>query len=160
MILNRLFVVPTDETLHYLKKLMVSSPITFDFDSFHVDIMSSSSEIESEPSIVYSASCDSLGIYYDSARTQASLILPLLSEDFNTRFDQLCANDITPYWDAPCKPYMTLVTNCPALKRHAKGWINSISDALVAADLRLQFTYEYAVTEEQSHPLNYDFLQS
>lgn len=158
--LNRLFVVPTAETMTYFRDALSASPLEFDFDDFHVDIINTQSGLETEPSIVYKARAGTLNIFYDSTRGESSLILPLSSADMQIRYDQLACNGIYDSWVNELNPHLVLIKNMPPSVRHARGFRNSISTTFATTDFVFTFHKETCVVENQDYPLNFDYLVS
>lgn len=157
MLLNQLCVLPTPETRDYFSAILSASPLDIDIDSFHVEIMTTGGALETYPGIVYKAYAGTLSRWYDANKQESSLILPLVSEDMQTRFEQLKANGTLPYWFPRLHPHLVLIPNVPASHLHTRGFVMSISTTLATNEEPLTFTNEFAITIDQKAPVNYDY---
>jgi hypothetical protein len=157
MLLNRLIVTPSLETTAYFKTIMASSPIELDVDNFSVDIITTSGAFETKPNNTYSALCGTMNIWYDPARMESSLILPLFSNSLTHRFDEIADTGAMPYWYPLYNPHLVMKFAMPSRHKHFRGFLNSISTTLATSNVPLTFDSEYAAIVDQIHPLNYEY---
>lgn len=157
MLLNKLTVFASLETKAYFNTILAGSPIEINVEDFKVDIITTSGELETKPSAVYTALSGSMNIWYDAARQESSLILPLFSNSLTNRFYEISNSGSVPYWYPSYNPYMTFKFNMPTRHKHYRGFLNSIATTLATSKDYLTFDSEYAELVEELHPLNYDY---
>jgi len=150
MILNHLFVVPTDETLKYLGDMMAATPIHgLDLNNLRVSIMITADEIEAEPEKVYTAHAGSIMLQRDAEVEGTSMILPLVSEDLFNANKELQAAGVQPaFFEGWYVPHMKFISALPPMRRYIKAWINSISTTLYTQGATLTFTGEQVLKED------------
>lgn len=158
MLYNKLYVVPTAETLAYLTTIMGASPIKLNLDSMTLDVTVTQAPFITLPDVVYRARAGTLGIYYDSASASSQLILPLTSMDLQIRYETLEDMDAANAFHKQYHPHITLVQNMPPMARHYRSFINSISNTLSASTSPdLTFTGETVVTTDLQAIPEYDY---
>ena len=153
-ILNYLFSLPSDDTSAFLRDLLQASPIEIDFIGLAVCLGTSNIEIPLQDKPLR-AVAGSLGIWYDPQAGFSRLILPLFpSTEMVVRHAEI--GDV---WGRHFVPYMVLC-DFPSSRRNKKGFINSISTALVDTNQQLVFDTEVVVVAEDiATPPDYEFYK-
>lgn len=151
--MNRLFALPTDETLDLLKDLFQSA-VYPDWDSLCVEIGTSKSTIVPQPLLQYCATPGSMGIWYDPASAISRLIIPLFPDaDMAAR-----AAKVGDAWHRSFVPYMVILDG-PGNQRSAKSIINSIATTLVDTSPIFTFHNETVLVDDSTYPANIGFYE-
>ena len=146
---NRLFVVPTDETLSYLSSVMSGCPIDLNIDAFRVEIITTQDALEIDPSRVYRSQAINVNVFYDSYLQRSSLIATLVSSDLQARAKELNLEGVARPENFPqfFVPHFTIRPDMPALSRNIRIWKVAIANALCQNERYLDWTGEYVSTE-------------
>lgn len=157
---NRLFVVPTDETLDYFSKLLSGNPVGVDLQSLRVELMLTQDELLIEPARVYEAQAINVNVFYDSQLGQSSVIATLQSADMQERVKELHQEGAVREFYDWYIPYCVIKRNMPPLSKHFRTWRVQIANALCANERPLFFTGEYVEQQTLEYPPDFDYIQA
>ena len=160
MLVNRLYVVPTEETLGYLSAVMAGAPIDLDLTDFKVEITSTEDALEIDPSRTYTAQAINVNVFYDSYLQQSSLIATLVSSDLQDRAKELNQEGVVRAFYDWYIPYLVVRRSVPPLSRHFRTWRVSLANALCQNERPLHFTGEHVVQEELVAYPDFDYIQA
>lgn len=160
MLVNRLYVVPTDETLSYLSAVMSGAPLDIDISEFKVEITSTKGELEIDPSRVYSAQAINVNVFYDSYLQQSNLIATLVSSDLQNRAKELNREGVVRAFYDWYVPYMAIKRGVPPMSRHFRTWKVSLANALCQNERPLNFTGEHVETVDLLAYPDFDYVQA
>jgi hypothetical protein len=150
-------VLPTDETLDYLKRCFQATNVTIDWDNLHVELATVKEAPTLKSEVVYQFNPSSMGIWYDLDAGRPSLLMPLLSGDRALqRF-----NELGDYWERQFVPYMQ-ITDQFNNRRSTKARLNSIATGLVEVQPILEFDSEMLIElqdYQQHRPAHRAFYQ-
>lgn len=154
--MNRLFLLPTNESLDVLKSIMAASPILIDWDRVAVEIGSSESDIvPADPDVQYRALTNQAEVWYESATGHSSWLLSLLpSPEMAERHDK-----VGDAWGRELfLPFMNLSVD-PLLRRNRRAFMNSVSTRLMEYPVMLTFQNEVVVHDKSVVPSQQDFYE-
>lgn len=154
-ILNRLFVLPTLETVTLLSELFRGGPFSIDWSSIGLEVGSSERTITPlADSVTYSCLPGSMNTWYDSAVGRAFLLLPLYPSP------KLIARNkaVGDAWGRAFIPFLPLVDS-PTNRRNRKAWLNSVATGLVDRLPVLTFDSELVITDYTTVPAQQDFYE-
>src|SRR6478736_3099875 len=134
MLVNRLYVVPTDETLSYLSSLFSGSPIDLNLDSIKIEIMCTQDAMEIDPQRVYTVQAFNVNLFYDSHRQASDLMCALVSADLQERVLEFNKEGVAREFYDWYLPYFAIKRNFPPLSRVNRSWRLSIANALCTND--------------------------
>lgn len=160
MLVNRLYVVPTDETLSYLSAVMAGAPLDLDLTELMVEITSTEDALEIDPSRVYSAQAININVFYDTYLQRSSLIATLVSRDLQERAKELNSEGVVRAFYDWYVPYMAIKRGTPPLSRHFRTWKVSLANALCQNERPLYFTGEHVVQEDLMAYPDFDYVQA
>lgn len=145
--INEVVVFPTTETLDYLLKIFQDCPFSIEPETWFVTLNETREPCKLYPDRVYSASPQTLGLWYDDSLNGTSLLMPLDSQDILERMAELRLQNGFMCHPSPLA-FMPLVRYMPQLKHNYRAFINSISYILSMAEQPLLFTGETQVMRE------------
>ncbi len=149
---NKLFVLPTQETRDYLRMVLSDIPIVINYDALAVEIGSSMQSIVPDSTRIYRAFPGTLGIWYETAVGHSWIILPLVpSPEMCDRRDQ-----VGDAWGRKFVPYM-VITDKFNNTSSVKPRLNSVSTGLVDRLPLLTFHAETVVQDGSAQPSQADF---
>ncbi|QBX06578.1 hypothetical protein H1O16_gp165 [Burkholderia phage BcepSaruman] len=153
--------LPTNETLDYLRTVFNGCPFEVNFDAAYVSLNISETEMKlDDTGAVYRARPGYMGIWYDTALGDSSLILPLSSGDLLTRAQDLREEAPNEFYGNLYFPHMVLVPHMVPLKRHVRTFVNSITHVLGTIDRRmLTFSHEVQLTRDYRYAPSSDYYQ-
>ncbi len=160
MIVNELAVVPDADTLAYLSTLMTGAPLDIGLSEMYVVLAQSQDTIVPDPNTVFLARAGSLGVWFDGATHESSLILPLESPALEARAAEVRAYHKPAFYADAYIPFMVVVPGLPPLSRHYRRFRNSLSDALWANRQELVFEREFVTIKEYRSVPYGDFYAS
>lgn len=158
MILNTLYAVLEDGSREYLQRMMSAMPegLVLDFNP-KIEIFTSPDPLVPNKSNVYTARTVTLGMWYSGERQATNGLIVLDSPQLELRHAELIGEGKTWAWPFGYHPYYQLMPFVPPLKRHVRGWINSINNTLASSDTPLIFGDERVEAVEYDSPPNYEF---
>lgn len=157
---NRLFVVPTDETMSYLSSVLSGSAVDLDLQALRVEIISTEDGLEIDPARVYEAQAINVNVFYDSYYQQSSVIATLVSADLQARAKELNLEGAVRAGFPGYIPYMAIKRQMPALSRHYRTWRVTLANALCADERPMFFTGEHVETESLDMLPDQDYLEA
>jgi hypothetical protein len=160
---NRLYVVPTDDTMGYLSALMSGSPVDVDLETLKIELITTEDELEIDPERVYSVEAISVGVFYDTYLQRSNLIVTFKSSDMQTRYRELRDEGVVRafYGDGiPYIPYMALIRGTPPMTKHFRAFKLAVTNALVANERMLTFTGEHVEVEKLMAVPDYDYIDA
>lgn len=160
MLVNRLYVVPTDETASYLSAVMAGAPLDIDMTQFKVEIIATEDALEIDPEKVYSAQTVNVNVFYDSYLQRSSLIATMVSGDLQERAKELNREGVARAFYDWYIPYMAIKRGMPPLSRHFRTWKVSIANALCQNERPLHFTGEHVEQEDLMSYPDFDYIQA
>lgn len=160
MRVNRLFVVPTEETVGYLSAVMAGAPLDIDMSDFKVEITSTEDGLEIDPDRVYSAQAINLNVFYDTHLQRSNLIATLVSSDLQDRAKELVSEGVVRAFYDWYVPYLVIKRGMPPLSRHFRTWKVSMANALCQNERPLYFTGEHVVQEDVVAYPDFDYVQA
>jgi hypothetical protein len=160
MIVNRLYVSPTEDTLSYLSAVMAGAPIDIDPTSFKVEVISTEDALEIDPERVYVAQAINVNVFYDSYVQRSSLIATLVSGDLQERARELNQEGVVRAFYDWYIPYLVIKRGTPPLSRHFRTWKVSLANAICQSERPLQFTGEYVEQEDLLSYPDFDYISS
>lgn len=166
MLVNRLLVFPTQNTLDYFSRILSGCPFDLDLNQMYVEVNSSVNEMIPDSNIIYEASAGTLNTYYDTATNESSLILPLISPSLTERCKQVRSYAPTAfYYDKENNkeyyfPFLVVKEIAPPKSISYRGFLASISTTLAGNHYPLLFSNEYIVTSEFDQIPHQDYYNS
>lgn len=160
MLVNRLYVNPTDDTLSYLSSLFSGSPIDLNLETIKVEIMTTQDGLEIDPSRVYVAQAVNVNLFYDSYLQQSNLMCALKSTDLQQRAFELNQEGVVRSFYDWYIPYFCIRRAFPPLSRANRSWRVSIANALCSNERPMTFTGEHVVQEELLSLPDFDFIET
>lgn len=159
---NRLFVVPTADTMSYLSSVMSGCPIDLDLSQFRLEVITTEDALEIEPDRVYSSQAVNVNVYYDAALQRSSLICTLSSSDLHERCIELNREGVARPAGFPpfFIPHFTIRPDMPPMSVNIRRWRVSIANALCQSERVLSWTGEYVETEVLQHVPDLDYLNT
>lgn len=158
MLVNQLVVLPTESTLDYFSKVLGGCPFNIDLTLMHVVINSSESPMAPNTDLIYTARAGTLGVFYDSATGESSLILPLDSHALQARRAELQSVAPDAFGQGIYYPHLVLVRGMPPLARSYRSFIASVGNTLAAgSDGPLLFDAETSMSKELRYVPDADF---
>lgn len=154
-ILNRIFVLPTEETLEILKDHFQAAPFDIYWDQLCVEIGSTPYKIDlAEPETIYAATTGSMGLWYDTATALNSLILPLFpSQEMANR-----NKEIGDGWGRKFLPYLR-IRETMVNGRKVKAFCNSVATGFVDYPQILTFHIETSIVDNSVVAPDHGFYQ-
>lgn len=150
--MNKIFLLPTDETKSLLESMFSGGSMTIDWDSIGLELGSSESKLIPGPYKVYRALPGPMGVWYDAATARSYLILPLIpSPEMAKRHEE-----IGDAWGRDFLPFLSL-TDAPSVTRKGRAFINSLATGMVDRQPVLTFHNETLVLDESTVPSHRDF---
>lgn len=145
LIVNKLVVIPTEETLEYLSRIFSGCPFDVDLKKFYVEVNTALVPMKPEPELVYAAEPGSMDLYYDENQGWTTLTLPLKSKSLVGRWQSL--QEEAPHVFHPTEyfPNMKMVWPFPPIKRHFRTFINSVASTLINDAQKLYFDAEMVI---------------
>lgn len=160
MLVNRLYVVPTDETMSYLSAVMAGAPLDIDLTEFKVEITSTEDALEIDPSRVYTSQAINVNVFYDTYLQRSSLIATLVSRDLQERAKELNSEGVVRAFYDWYVPYLVIKRGTPPLSRHFRTWKVSLANALCQNERPLNFTGEHVVQENLAAYPDFDYVNA
>jgi hypothetical protein len=160
MLVNRLYVVPTEETAAYLSAVMAGAPIDIDMTEFKVEVTSTEDALEIDPSRVYTAQAINVNVFYDSYLQRSNLIATMVSSDLQDRARELNQEGVVRAFYDWYIPYMVIRRGVPPLSRHFRTWKVSVANAICQNERPLSFTGEHVVQEDLMAYPDFDYIQA
>jgi len=167
MIVNQMFVLPTEDTLYYLSQIFSGCPFDIDLSLMHVEVNSSVQEMTPDPLLLYKATAGTMEVFFDTATMETSLLLPLESRSLVERCAELRQTAPSAFYSNSTMgedyyfPFMVVKRNMPPRSRHYRSFINSLSNTLATtSDYPLLFEGEFIVTSDFSNVPDYDYYSS
>lgn len=160
MLVNRLYVTPTPDTMSYLSSLFSGSPIDLDIESIKLEIMCTRDALEIDPSRVYAAQAFNVNLFYDSHRQTSDLMCALSSSDLQERVRELNAEGVVREFYDWYIPYFAIRRAFPPLSRSTRSWKVSIANALCTNERPLSFTGEYVEQVDLTARPDFEFVQA
>jgi hypothetical protein len=166
MIVNRLLVFPTQNTLDYFSRIFSGCPFDLDLNQMYVEINSSVQEMTCDTDAIYEATAGTLDIYYDTAINDSSLILPLTSPSLVERCKQVRSYAPTAfYYDKENNreyyfPFLLIKDIAPTKSISYRRFLASISTTLAGNHYPLLFGNEYIVTADFDQIPHQDYYNS
>ena len=157
MVVNHLFVVPSDNTLAYLEQQTSGCPFTIDLSKVFVTVAFTTAAIEPDSSQIYLAEMGNLSLFPNLNLGGSSLILPLVSNSLQQANFDISETEGDAF-DILYSPHLTLVETMPPNRRYIKSWINSLSGIFKADGRPLEFGNETVESIELSSPLDEGYL--
>jgi hypothetical protein len=159
---NRLFVIPTEETLSYLSSVMSGCPIDLNINDFKVEVITTQDALEIDPERVYTSQTMNVNVFYDSYLQRSSLIATLISSDLQERAKELNREGVARPENFPqfFVPHFVIRPDMPPLSRNIRIWKLAIANALCQTERPLDWTGEYVSTETLLAVPNLDYLQA
>lgn len=141
-------VLPTEETLDYLRRVTQSSSLIFDFQNMYVSLnVSTEDTMKIDPDALYTATPVSLERVYEPATDGTQLVLMFDSPSMTERHLELRGEAPNPLHRS-YYPHMKMMDYLPQIRRHHTAQINSYTDTLI----RDGFTFTF----EGEFPYSYD----
>jgi hypothetical protein len=142
---NRLFVVPSDETMSYFSSVMSGCPIDLNIEQFKVEIITTEDGLEIDPSRVYESQAVNVNVFYDSYLQRSSLICTLRSQQLQVRAKELNREGVARPAEFPqfFIPHFTIRPDMPPLSRNIRSWKFAIANALCQTERPLYWTGEF-----------------
>jgi hypothetical protein len=159
MLVNRLYVTPTPDTLSYLSSLFSGAPVDLDMSSFKVEIVATEDELEIDPSRVYTGHAFNVNTYYDPALQTSSLMCAMTSADLQARARELNSEGVVRAFYDWYIPYFAIKRNVVNSETYRR-WRLSIANALCQNERPLSWTGEYVVTEEVTAYPDIEFVNA
>lgn len=160
MLVNRLYVVPTEDTMSYLSAVMAGAPLDLDMTDFKVEITSTEDALEIDPSRVYSAQAINVNVFYDTYLQRSSLIATLVSRDLQERAKELNNEGVVRAFYDWYVPYLVIRRGTPPLSRHFRTWKVSLANALCQNERPLNFSGEHVVQENLVAYPDFDYVNA
>ena len=158
MLVNKLVVIPTQETMDYLTQVFSGCPFDVDLQQLCIEINTSREPMMAQPDLVYQVIAGDMDVFYDSSVGMSSLILPVTSAALAHRFVEL--QDTAPHaFHRLYFPHATFVEPMPALPRHYRGFINSVASTLRSGDQPLLFDAEMVIPTNVDSPPDIDYYE-
>jgi hypothetical protein len=149
--MNKIFLLPTSETLDMLQVVFGASPILINWDALGMELGTSVDPVDLKDG-EYRALTGPMNIWYDSATSRSHLLLTLIpSEEMVARHDE-----IGDAWGRKFVPYLNMCED-PLMRRDRKAFLNSISTRFVDFPLMLTFHNETLVVDDSTEPAHADF---
>lgn len=170
MYVEKLFVLPTQETRDLIEARFKELPVVIDYAALGVEIGSRmvshqgrgqvfdkspyfAAITPKEPTIEYRALPGSINVWYDSFSNQAWIILPLIpSPEMTARREE-----IGDAWGRVFVPYLALSSQFNNIR--VKPRLNSIATGLIELRPVLTFNCETVLITESMYPSQNDFYQ-
>lgn len=160
MLVNRLYVTPTEETMGYLSAVMAGAPIDLDLSSFKVEIIATEDALEIDPDRVYVAQAINVNVFYDSYLQRSSLIATLVSGDLQDRARELNREGVVRAFYDWYVPYLAIKRNAPPLSRHFRSFKTTLANALCQSERPLSFTGEMVEREDVMAFPDFDYINA
>jgi hypothetical protein len=160
MLYNRLFVVPTQETMSYLASVLSGSAVDVNLDDFKVEIITTQDALEIDPTRVYTAQAINVNTFYDSGLQQSNLYCAFASADLQQRARELNQEGVVRAFFDWYIPYMVIKKGMPALSQHVRSWRVSLANALCTNERPMQFTGEYVVQEDLQYIPDAEYIDA
>lgn len=164
MIITELLVLPDEETIKYLSMVMSGCPFDLDLQKMHVVLnhveADAEPQMKAESENVYVAKAGTLDIWYDTGTQSASLILPLNSPAMMGRVREVRDRCGSAFYGEHFVPHMIMKEHMPALSRHYRRFIRSISTTLATSETPLVYEAELLRTTEYQAVPQADFYAS
>jgi hypothetical protein len=149
---NRLFVLPTPDTLKTIQEAFQASAFEINWDQLGVEIGSSNEPIVIKPDAVYKATTGILDVWYEPATGVTSVILPLVPGwDMTKRHEE-----VGDLFFSNFVPNMLLVTPY-SNSRPRKARLNSVATTWMETQPILTFYNELVVTDDSIYPAHRAF---
>lgn len=140
MILHEVCVLPSQETIAYLQRVLAASSLTFKLDELRLTLNVST---EYPPKIdqagFYTAQPVDLHVWYDPASQSSQLVLLFHSESLTERALELRHEAPNPF-HVNYYPHLVLIEDMPPIQRHFRAQMNSYGDTFLKD--RFTFTFE------------------
>jgi hypothetical protein len=157
---NRLYVVPTEQTLSYLGAVMSGSPIDLELGDLKVEIITTEDALDIDPTRVYVGEAINVNVFYDSYLQRSNLICTLVSSELQARAKELNKEGVVRSFYDWYIPYMTVKRGMPPLSSHVRHWKVSLANALCQNERPLSFTGEHVVVEDIAAYPDYDYVMA
>jgi hypothetical protein len=150
--MNKIFLLPTQDTLDMLQAVFSGSPIIINWDLLGMELGSSVDPVELEDGGEYRALTGPMNVFYDSGTSRSHLLMSLVpSDEMVARHKQ-----IGDAWGRNFVPYMNMCED-PLMRRARKAFMNSVSTRLVDFPLMLTFHNETLVVDDSVRPAHAEF---
>jgi hypothetical protein len=157
MLIHQLIVLPTPETLEYLKTVFDACPIEIDWHGVFVEVNSSTEVQKADLDRTYVAYAKTLDRFFDSATEETSLLLPLECPELVERARELRKHSPSAFYGDYYFPNLVIKRDMPPMKRHRRGLILSYAENLYAHQRPLEFNAELVVPKDYTYIPDLDF---
>lgn len=136
-------VLPTKETLDYLRRVTQSSSLTFDFENMYVSLnVSVEDTMKPNPNAFYTATAVSLERVYEPATDATQLVLLFDSPSMTERHLELRGEAPNPLHQS-YYPHLKMMDYLPQIRRHHTAQINSYGDTFIRDGFVFTFEGEF-----------------
>lgn len=153
--MQKMFVLPTAETVNYMDVLFQGAPILIDPSTFGVEIGSSKTAVaEPDPTKVYRAIPGLMNAWYDTAEARSYWILPLIPSPEMTNLHKT----IGDAWGRMFVPFIR-IAEVQNMRRHNAAWMRSVASGLASTRPILTFHNAFVTNDSSVYPAHQDFYQ-
>lgn len=152
--MNKIFLLPTQETLDMLQVVFATSPIFINWDALGMELGTSANPVELKDG-EYRALTGAMDVWYDAATSRSHLLLTLIpSNEMVARHEE-----IGDAWGRTFLPYLNMCED-PVMRRARKAFINSVSTRFVDFPLMLTFHNETLLVDDSTEPAHAEFYEN
>lgn len=158
MLVYQLFLLPSPDTMVFLKQQISPPPFDIDYDKFAVCLYTSTHPIPEDPSRTFSAYCRKLERVYNSQLDRSDWIMTLDSPDMQKEYTALQGEAPDAFYKE-CFPHMALVEGMPQATQSVRNFRVSMENVFNDNKVELIFGNALCVSKDINYPPDYDYQQ-
>lgn len=158
MIVHQLYLLPSPDTVNFIKQQMSPPPFDINYDKFAVLLYSSMHPIQAQPDRWYSAQSRKLERVYNSQLQREDWIMTLDSPQMVHRWEEEQPKAKDAFYN-DCFPHMILVEGMPQATQSVRQFRVAMENSFNDNKVDMVFGNELVITKDISFPPDYDYQQ-
>lgn len=159
MVFYQLVVLPTQETVDYIRTQMSPPPFDIDLDKLHVVVLTSRQPIPESAGQIYIAKSKKLDRVYDSQLQRSTFTMSLDSPALQELYSGLVQAGCKDAFYKEFYPHMHLVDGMPPGAPSFRKFRVAMENIFSESEVELEFGNELVMTKDISYPVDSDYQE-